>query len=296
MASEDTGEAAKISVSEDVRRWLQRRADEHGVDADRFVQELLAAHRTLDDPENELNGAIDGDVGATTAGVDQDDFDELESEFRSLLEDVRSRVIQVKREADAKAPAEHDHDELASSLDELEAAVSALDEQLSTHQDRLETVEETLDDGFDNFEDVLEYLVETTDDLADRTDRLARATIASRERLQEIAGSIEEREAADRLKRDAALEGVSSAECGDCDRSVTAALLTSPECPYCAANFVDVEPKQGFLGAPTFVTGDAPALTGADEDRLADELQADVDRERPDPADVDWDTAGDDDT
>jgi len=296
MASEDTGNATELSVSEDVRRWLQRRADEHSVDANRFLQELLAAHQTLDDPETDLETTITSADDSDSDRVDQDDLDDLEAEFRSLIEDVRSRVIQVKREADGKAPAEHDHETIVSTLDDLEAEIAALDEQLSAHQDHLETVEGSLEDGFDNFEDVLEYLLDTTDDLSSRTDRLARATIASREQLREIAGSIEEREAADRLKRDAALEGISSADCGDCDRSVRAALLTAPECPYCAATFVDVEPKQGFLGSPTFLTGSHPALTGSVDDSLADELQADVDRERPDPADVDWDTAGDDDS
>lgn len=300
MASEDTGDAAGVAVSEDVRRWLQRRADEHGVDVEKFVQTLLAAHRDLDDSDVDLDRDLDGlsedGVAAADEAVDQADLDDLESEFRSLIEDVRSRVIQVKREADGKAPADHTHEVFESDLGELEAKLAALDEQLATHRDHLETVEESLGDGFENFESVLEYLLETTDDLADRTDRLARATIGTREQLQELSGSIEAREAADRIKRDAALEGIATADCGDCGQTVRAGLLTSPDCPYCAASFVDVEPKQGFLGSATFVTGQSPALTGSNDDPVAEALQADVERDRPDPADVDWDTAGDDDT
>ncbi|GAB3681668.1 hypothetical protein GCM10028857_06230 [Salinarchaeum chitinilyticum] len=295
MASEDTGEAAGIAVSEDVRRWLQRRADEHGVDVGQFVRLLLAAHRDLDDDDGALEGLSTDAIADVDDPVDRSELDEVESEFRSLLEDVRSRVIQVKREADGKAPAEHGHEALESDLEELGAELTALDEQLSTHGDRLESVEANLDDGFENFEEVLEYLIEVTDDLADRTDRLAQATIGTREQLQELAGSIEEREAADRLKRDAALEGIEAADCEDCGRSVRAGLLTSPDCPYCAASFVDVEPKQGFFGSATFVTGQSPALTGSNDDPVAEALQADVERDRPHPADVDWDTAGDDD-
>lgn len=296
MASEDTGDAVGISVSEDVRRWLQRRADEHGVDVAQFVQTLLAAHRDLDDGDVDLDSPPGDSVVAADEAVDQAELDDLESEFRSLIKDVRSRVIQVKREADGKAPADHTHESLQSDLEEFEAELAALDDRLATHRDRLETVEGSLDDGFDNFEAVLEYLLGTTDDLADRTDRLARATIGTRERLHELSGSIEAREAADRLKRDAALEGIATADCGDCGQTVRAGLLTSPDCPYCAASFVDVEPKQGFLGSATFVTGQSPALTGSNDDPVVEALQADVERDRPDPADVDWDTAGDDDT
>jgi predicted Zn-ribbon and HTH transcriptional regulator len=290
MASEDTGERMPVSVSEDVQRWLQRRADEHGVDVERFVGELLAAHRAADD----VDDPGDEWFAPTTDAVDQDDLDAVRDDFRDLLDDVRSRVIQVKRETDEKAQKDHDHEAIRADLEGLEDELADLHDALDRHDDRMRSLERDLEEGFENFEEVLEYLVETTDDLAQRTDRLAHATIGARERLQRLAGSIEQRDAADRLKRDAALEGVASADCEDCGRTVRAGLLTAPECPFCASNFVDVEPKQGLLGSATFVTGDRPALVGTEEDPVAEALRSDVERERPDPADVDWDVAGDD--
>jgi len=286
MASEDTGDVAGLTVSDDVRRWLQQAADEHGVDVERFVSELLAAHHAYAGDDESLDAMNDV--------VDRDELDAVRDDFQELLEDVRSRVIQVKRETDSKAPAEHGHEAIESDVDELQAALDELAEDLEDQQAALESLETTVDDGFENFEAVLEYLLETTDDLADRTDRLARATIGSRERLQELAGTIEERTAADRLKRDAALEGIGSADCADCGQSVRAALLTAPECPFCAAGFVDLEPKQGLFGSATFQTGSRPALAGTADDPVTDELRSDVESERPDPADVDWDSAGDD--
>ncbi|AGN02791.1 hypothetical protein L593_14260 [Salinarchaeum sp. Harcht-Bsk1] len=286
MASEDTGDLGGLAVSEDVRRWLQRTADEHGVDVEHFVRELLAAHHALDSDGTNLD--------AVEESIDRGELDSVREEFTELLEDVRSRVIQVKRETDAKAPADHDHESIESDLEALQSAIDDLDGDLEAHQERVESLGSAIDDGFENFEEVLEYLLETTDDLAERTDRLARATIGTRERVQEFAGTIEERAAADRLKRDAALEGIGSADCAECGQSVRAALLTAPECPFCAAEFVDLEPKRGLFGSATFQTGARPALTGADEDPVADELRSDVERDRPDPADVDWDAAGDD--
>lgn len=290
MASEDAGERVPVSVSDDVQRWLQRRADEHGVDVERFVGELLAAHHAADGAD----GAADEWFAPTADAVDQEDLDAVSDDFRDLLEDVRERVVQVKRETDGKAPKEHDHDELRTELEELEDELASLDDTLDRHDDRIRSVDRDVEEGFENFEDVLEYLLETTDDLAERTDRLARATIGARERLQSLAGSIEQRDAADRLKRDAALEGIASADCEDCGRTVRAGLLTAPECPFCASTFVDVEPKRGLLGSATFVTGDRPALVGSEADPVAEELRSEVERERPDPADVDWDVAGDD--
>jgi predicted Zn-ribbon and HTH transcriptional regulator len=292
MASEDTGEQLPVSVSDDVQRWLQRRADEHGVDVERFVRELLAAHHAADESDD----PADEWFAPPAEAVDQDDLDAVRDDFRKLLEDVRSRVVQVKRETDEKAPVDHDHETIRQDLEGLEADLEDLDDAIDCHDDRILSLEVDVEEGFENFEDVLEYLLETTDDLAERTDRLARATIDARERLQSLAGSVEKRDATDRLKRDAALDGIASADCEDCGRSVRAGQLTAPECPFCASNFVDVEPKQGLLGSATFVTGDRPALVGTDQDAIAAELRSDVVRERPDPADVDWDVAGDDET
>ena len=104
------------ALPEDVEEWLAERADS----GERSREELLALavdfYRFLasrdevapdaeDIPEVpaivERLDALDADVAALSDAVDE------------KIEDVRERVIQVKREADGKAPADHDHPELA---------------------------------------------------------------------------------------------------------------------------------------------------------------------------------------
>lgn len=290
MSSEEAEEQLSVSVPEELRSWVEQAADERGASADEFLRELLAAHRALE--------TGDGAAAAESEFVAEDALDaelsDLRDEFWELVEDVRSRVIQVKQEADAKAPVEHEHEEIAAELDELDDAIDDLSADLETHREDLATLRETVDDGFENFESVLEYLLETTDGLVDRTDRLARATITTREHVEELGATVGRRHAADRLTRDAVLEGVGKADCEACGQQVRTAHLTAPECPYCSATFVDVEGKDGLFSSATWKTGDRPALAGVDAEPMAEELDDDLGTDRPDTSDVDWDTAGDD--
>lgn len=293
MSREDTGESGSVPVPGDLRDWLDRAAEERGTSVDEFVRELLRAHRAVDRD----NDAVE----APPELVDREELEGAREEFTDLLEDVRSRVIQVKRETDAKAPADHRHEaieeEIASieaDLDALQSGLSELETGLHDRQEDIDDLEATVEGGFENYETVLEHALSVTDDLTARTDRLARAAVANRERVQELERAVGRREAADRLKRDAAHSGVSTANCEDCGASVEAALLTAPECPYCSATFVDVSEKRRFFGSATFQTGDRPALGAGETADETKDLEADLADERPDPSDVDWDTAGDD--
>lgn len=324
MASEEASEPVSITVPEELAAWLRRRADERGVDVEQYSRQLLAAQRAVDtgaieDPEvvsdlvtqhdledrvderlaDRLDDLQDGPLGES--GDRPDDgveerlngrLDEVESEFRELLEDVRSRVIQVKRETDQKAPADHDHDGL-DELDALEARVESLAADAEEHADVIEALREDLDGGFENFEEVLEYLVETTDDLSERADRLARATLQTREQVRELATTVGERERVDQFKRDAALEGVTAADCEECGHSVRVSLLTAPRCPACSAGFVDLEPKQGLFGSATFRCGDRPALSRGEGDDVTGEIEDALAEDRPHPGEVYWESAGD---
>lgn len=302
MASEETGEPVAVDVPDEVRWWLQRTADERGVSVEALVRELVSAHRILDAGDLEdVDGVGGADASGTVPDVALEDrletlleheLADVRAEFRELLEDVRGRVVQVKRETDGKAPAEHDHGDLREAVDALGEEVTRLADDLADRREELASLREDVDGGFENFESVLEYQVETTDDLLDRVDRLARATLDARDLVQDVAGSVRTRERADALKRDAALEGIAEADCEDCGRTVRAALLTAPECPYCAAGFVDVEGKRGLFGSAIFRTGELPALARGDGDDLASRLQADLDADRPEPGAVDWNGRG----
>lgn len=301
MASEETGEPVAVDVPDDLRTWLQTVADDRGLTVEAYVRELLAAQRVVE--TGDVEAVDDVVVDPVTRDEFEERLDAVETGHRDLLEDVRDRVVQVKRETDGKAPVDHDHEDLRGDLagldDGLADLVDEVDDLQSTlddHSEALHQVRTNVDDGFDNFEAILEYLVEATDDLSERVDRLARATLEGRERVRDLAGAARERERADGLKRDAALEGITSADCGECGHGVRIALLTAPECPYCGAGFADIEPKQGFLGSPTLTTGVGPALVGGDdavtEDAVTEDIQSDLEADRPDPSDVDWDTAG----
>lgn len=231
------GEEADASVPDAVLEWLGSTADERGVSEAELLRSLLADRAQGADVDREL--------------------ERLEQEFQAKLEDVRDRVIQVKRETDRKAPADHAHEDLRNSIEQLSRTARAL-------QDEVETVDERVDAGFENFEDVLTYLVDTTDTLDRRLGELARAVLDLRDRVDRLA-SLEARQAAlANLTEAANRHGVSTAECEDCGGSVDLRLLTEPECPHCDAGFAELEAKSGFLRSSVLHTGSSiPALESA---------------------------------
>ena len=304
MPSEEAGEPMSIGLSADLTAWLQRRATERGVDVETYARELLLAQRAVDLGEIDLEEGLGGPLGVV--GLDDEggevvrrdehdaDVEELRSHVDELVEDVRNRVIQIKRETDGKASSVHDHPELAGDIENLGREVESLLDAIAAHESSIESLRHDLDGGFENFSEVLEYLVETTDDLIDRSDRLARATIALRNRTQELAASVVERERVDQLKRDAAQDGITAADCEGCSRTIQLGLLTEPRCPACATDFVAVEPKRGIFGSPTLATGDRPALESGDLDAVTGDLESAFESDRPHPGTVDWERTGDD--
>lgn len=294
MASEEQGELAD-ALDPQLRDWLDERAAELDTSREAVLGRIVAAVRALDADGEPSDGTLPAPYERR--------FEELDAEFTELLEDVRERVIQVKRETDRKAPADHDHEDLAERLatlsdrlDDVEADLSAVEgdaEQVATLSERVDevaadlteqaaavdeveselaAVDDRVDEGFENYEDVLEYLTDTTDELERRLDVLARAVVDVRGEVRRLGGQSAARAEAERLKLAANRSGVRSAACADCGASVDIALLTRPECPQCASSFSDVEPKQGLFGSHTLTTGEPPALRAADEADLDDEL------------------------
>ncbi|ARS90832.1 hypothetical protein [Natrarchaeobaculum aegyptiacum] len=266
MAGEETERSpVSISLPPDVDDWLANVADRYDESREETCRRLLlAAHAVATDDAD----AIDPDVLSSlpdaadldTLAADSDlreletdlqtDIEDAREEFQDLLEDVRDRVIQVKRETDAKAPAAHDHSSYADQ-DDLESV-----------QGTVEAIDRRLDAGFENFEEVLEHLLERADEVESRATVLASAVLDLRERQETLLERERRRARVESLKLAANRLGVSSAACEECGESVDVALLTEPECPTCASTIADVEPKSGFFGSPTLVTGDPPALEG----------------------------------
>lgn len=279
MAGEETERPpVSISLPPDVDDWLTEVADRYDESRDETCHRLLlAAHAVATDDAD----AIDPDALASlpdaeeledlAAAADlsdleddlQADLEDAREEFQNFLEDVRERVIQVKRETDAKAPAAHDHPSYADR-DDLESLRETVDD-----------LDRRLDAGFENFEEVLEHLLERADEVESRATVLASAVLDLRERQETLLERERRRARVDSLKLAANRLGVRSAACEECGESVDVALLTEPECPTCASTIADVEPKSGFFGSPTLVTGDPPALEGRARN-VADEGPSDA--------------------
>lgn len=291
MASDTPGDASvEVNLPESLSRWLDEKASEEGRSREDVLLQLLSAYRKVYGLEN---GAVDLPEGmdpveglppdleadledrveelvderlaaaeAASGGVDPEQLNErvsaVESRFVDLLEDVRERVVQLKRETDAKAPAEHDHSDLAAA-GELEA----LETDLEMAETAVDALESRMEAGFGNFETVLEHLASSIDRTSGRQTTLARALLETREELRKLAARDTARSAAEALKREASEHGVRSADCEECDTAVDVGLLTRAECPHCSAPFVGVEPAQGFFGSDSLATGQRPALEAA---------------------------------
>jgi len=275
MASEETGELS-VTVPRDVSEWLDRRAAEQDTDRGTVLRRLLESAHAVDQldgdgsPEAVAERLVAPDDEVPPAVEER--LDDLDDEFTALVEDVRERVIQVKREADGKAPADHDHPPIDGRLDDADAAIDRIDDAVDDLDDRVDEVDRRLSAGFENYEDVLEYLTDATDDLQDRTDLLARAIVDVRTEVRRLAGESARRAEAESLQLAANRAGVRTADCEHCGAEVDIAMLSAPECPECGTTFSDVEPKRGFLGSSTLVTGDPPALASGAEPDLDEAL------------------------
>ncbi|RQG97728.1 hypothetical protein [Natrarchaeobius chitinivorans] len=245
-----------FALPADVDDWLTAEADRRDETRAEVCRRMIAAAHAIETG----NGA--GDVDAEF--VERGDVDRLEGkldaqreEFTDLLEDVRSRVVQVKRETDGKAPLDHSHGSDAAS------------EGLSTVRTDLDELEERMDAGFDNFQEILEHLLDRTDELERRSSILAKNLAGLRDRRVDRRTRERERRSVERLQLAANRLGVGTATCEDCESSVEIALLSAPECPHCSRSFTDVAEKSSFFGSHRLVTGDPPPLEGRTETESA---------------------------
>jgi len=258
-------------LPEVLREWVFAHAEETGRPPEEVLARAVTLWRLLDehegslpDPESLTDGAIDaGSDGAApdAARLDllEDRVDELDADLDEKIADVRSRVVQVKREADAKADDDHDHPELREAA---ESADADLAEEVAALGDDLDDLEGTFEAGFANYEDVLEYLTDAADEHDAKLSALARAVADLRTRVSAMETEAATRRAAADLKAEANRHGIATAACDSCGSTVRVGLLSAPECPHCGATFDAVEPASGFFGSASLTVGDRPALEG----------------------------------
>ncbi|WP_248895465.1 CopG family transcriptional regulator [Haloplanus halobius] len=247
---------------DELRDWVERRAAERETDPETILARAVAAYRALD------AAAADSDLPAAADAERLDEVDDrletltdrvgaVEDDLDSKIQDVRERVVQIKRETDAKAPKDHAHPNLANRVDD--AVRTAEDAEA-----RVDDIADRLDQGFENYEEILEYLTDATDELDRKVDTLAGAVVDVRTELRRIAAAEHDRQAVDDLRTAANRHGTRTAVCADCDATVDLGLLSRPRCPHCEATYVEFEPATGFFSSATLATGDRPALAEAE--------------------------------
>jgi hypothetical protein len=248
---------------DELREWVERRAAERDASPETVLAQAVALYRALDDV---------AEPGADPLAIDPQQVDELRERVETLtdrvagveddldtkIDDVRQRVIQVKRETDAKASRDHGHPDLEEQVTRAVDAAADADAAVDELDDRL-------DRGFENYEEVLEYLTDVTDDLDRKVDQLAGAVVDVRSELHRVSAAEHDRQAVDDLRTAANRHGERTAACGDCGATVALGLLSRPRCPHCEATYVGFDPPSGFFGSATLTTGERPALTDGTE-------------------------------
>jgi len=279
MASESSdNRVVSARLPSAVDEWLDAKAAELGVDRETVVVQLLSSYRAASElGDEDVSPLFESDVedqvrsvvadrlpdiaSAVSERVDggevdasdieevesrlETDLDRVERDLGEKLRDVRERVVQVKKEADAKAEADHTH----SAFGDLER----LAEETSDLASRLDGIEARLDDEVGERERLdervahLEAAVDRLDDVEERLQTVAWVVSDLREDAEADASG---RRAVEGLKQSAAEADVDRAVCDSCEKPVDIALLTEPRCPHCSAAVNDVELPGGLFGKP----------------------------------------------
>jgi rubrerythrin len=266
MSSESTDEqTVTVELPAELDEWLDEQAAALGLDRETVLVQLLASYRTAEQLESDGQLRIDGDGEGHSAVLGADDIeetvervvddqttaatdalretltariDEVESDFQANLDDVRDRVVQVKRETDQKAPEDHTHeafDTIDGLADEAAQLESDLESLRSQHQETAAEHAADIDD-----------LSGRLDTLEDRLQTVAWAVSDLRDAYESGHGM----ETVERIKRAAAKADIERATCENCSNGVTISLLTDPKCPHCDATVSDIQPASGWFSSP----------------------------------------------
>ena len=260
----DVGDGA-VAGGDPTEAAAAEAAEEVGLDREELLKRALVA---LADAEG-----VDVPDAAEVAAIESR-LDDLDAEIDEKVADLRERFVDLYRELESKAPADHAHEETEAGLDavaaDLDAVAARLDE-LEAEATGTATVDEAVEETNDALDELaarvadLEALDDRVDDLGEVEEKLSRvasAVVRVRRRLEAAERDREDRERLDALTAAANREGVRKANCSNCGETVDIGLLTAPECPHCGRRFEEVEPNPGFLGTSRLIVGDRPALDG----------------------------------
>jgi len=263
MASEPSeGQRISVEVPPSLEEWLSRRAAGSGMEREELLVGLLEAFKQATGEESpDVEALVDGRVGPL---VDRR-LDQFDEDLERKLDDIRRRVVQVKKEVDDRV-AEGRFEALAEQVEELGERVRELDDELEgVDTETLSAQESRLDDLESSLQTRTETAVrldERLDDLESKLTRVARVVVGLRKEREgspepETDDVPELRATADEtlleIKRQAAREGITSAECGACGEAVELSVLPESACPHCGAVFGGLDGREGMFSSPRLV-------------------------------------------
>lgn len=272
MATEPAAETElSVPLSPPLSEWLDDRAAALGVEREELLVQLLGAYRaTAETDPDDLTELISAELDATRTepAVDPAEIDDIETRLETVdtalsdhVEDLRSRILQLRDAVEESAPEDHGHAEIETLGDEVE---------------RLSNDIETVRADVDELSSAIESTEGDLRSVESKLDRLARVVLGLKRRADR---ETETEERLERLRRLANERGLTEADCGDCGERLRIGLLSEAACPACGHDFDGVEPSESLLGrfkTPKLV-GAAPGDGKADGE--ADGASEDVDDE-----------------
>lgn len=251
--TQDLLETVEETVTERVESEVEHALDTQGEESvddlrKKFDRRLKSVEANLTEQIDSVEAETRAEIDAVKENIEtelsaveselSDRLDSVESEFDGKINDVRKRVVQLKKKTEEKAPEKHTHPEI---------------ETLSSLEEDIDALSAELEDVKANYEEMAAEQSETTDEHGHRLDEL-------QERLQTVAWVVSDLredqtksglDAADRIKHAAAKADIERAQCENCKEGVTISLMTKPRCPHCEATLSNVEPASGWFGDPT---------------------------------------------
>jgi hypothetical protein len=261
-----------LPVSNSVEEWLSQQAAEEDISQEQLFGRLVSSYWTLNEMEELLGGATDGDrsIGRPSSENPVESDSEAHERLMELEETVETEVehrqsldMLVETTADRLTTVEETVEELSAEVEGLDESLNRKHESLTEQTDELaeeleqeretraseqqmlageqERISTRLDSEFDNLETILTYLVSRTDELeADVSDVDSR----QEEALMRLRW---ERDALNSIKRDAADANVQSGECESCGETIDLGLLSQPYCPACENTLTGVTEERKWL-------------------------------------------------
>jgi len=262
MASEQEDPAP---LPAQIEEWVTDRTAETGDSRETVLARAVASYQLLAENEDEDDALetalsdLEARIGALESDPDVDRIAELEADLDEHVDDLRSRIVDVVKEARSRAPADHSHaefDRLAGIEADQEAVESRLDELKGETAERYDGIEARLAETDDDVES-MSASVET---LEAKADRLAGAVVDLRRRLKRVESHVSHQTALAKLLETAAREDIEKAKCDNCSEMVRLGLLVEPACPHCRSAFDGIEPGSMFFNSAWLTIADRPAL------------------------------------